>query len=121
MISIRRILRDHRETGSLASLMTLWGFIDERTFLTKAGAVGVVFQLAGVDDECLDHDQRRAVTARFEQALRQLDESFRVYQYLLKDVAKPPPERRHSHPIVNDALGQRTAQFAANFSSKFPA
>ena len=45
------------------SLLALWGFVDETTFLTKAGHVGVVYRLQGVDYECLDHPQRRAIVA----------------------------------------------------------
>ena len=48
----RRILRDYQEAGSLNSLLALWGFVDDHTFLTKAGHVGVVYRLAGVDYEC---------------------------------------------------------------------
>ena len=65
-----RILRDYEDAGSLNSLLALWGFVDDHTFLTKAGHVGVVYRLAGVDYECLDHAQRRDVVHRFEAALR---------------------------------------------------
>src|SRR5258706_160252 len=102
MVRASRILKDFRETGALNSLIALWGFVDDTTFLTKAGAVGVLYRLRGVDFECLDHPQRQAIAHRFEQALRQLDESFRVYQYALNGpapVVTPPP-----HPIpVGDA------------------
>lgn len=119
MVSIRRILRDHRDTGSLASLLSLWGFVDERTFLTKAGAVGVVFRLRPVDDDCLDHAERRAVTLRFEQALRQLDESFRVYQYLFKRPAPALPTSSHVHPLVDEALRLRAGYFASKADALF--
>ena len=88
MVRVSRILKDFRETGALNSLIALWGFVDDTTFLTKAGAVGVLYRLQGVDFECLDHPQRQAIVHGFEQALRQLDESFRVYQYLIK---RPAP------------------------------
>jgi type IV secretory pathway VirB4 component len=78
MVTIRRILKDYRETGSVNSLLALWGFVDDHTFLTKAGAVGVVYRVRGADYECLDHVERQAIARRFEQALRQLDESFRL-------------------------------------------
>ena len=38
MVSVSRILKDYREAGSVNSLIALWGFVDETTFLTKAGA-----------------------------------------------------------------------------------
>ena len=40
MLRIRRILRDYDDAGSLNSLIALWGFVDDYTFLTKAGHVG---------------------------------------------------------------------------------
>ena len=67
MIPITRILKDHRDAGTVSGLLALWGFVDDTTFLTKAGALGQVFRLRGVDFECLDHDERRAVTHRMEQ------------------------------------------------------
>ena len=78
MVKFSRILKDYRDAGAVNSLIALWGFVDDTTFMTKAGAVGQVYRLRGVDFECLDHAERRAITQRFEQALRQLNESFRV-------------------------------------------
>jgi hypothetical protein len=98
MLKIRRILRDYQEAGSLNSLVALWGFVDDETFITKAGHVGVVYRLAGVDYECLDHPQRRDIVHRYEAALRSPDESCRVYQYLIKRTcpevgrARPTPD-----------------------------
>jgi aminopeptidase N len=37
MLRIHRILRDYENAGSLNSLIALWGFVDDHTFLTKAG------------------------------------------------------------------------------------
>ena len=108
MVRISRILKDFRETGALNSLIALWGFVDDTTFLTKAGAVGVLYRLQGVDFECLDHPQRQAIAHRFEQALRQLDESFRVYQYVLKRPAPVVTAAAHPHPVVDEALRRRT-------------
>ena len=31
MVRLARILRDYRESGSLNTLLALWGFVDERT------------------------------------------------------------------------------------------
>jgi hypothetical protein len=119
MVSLKRILKDHREAGSVNGLLALWGFIDDTAFLTKAGAIGVVYRLHGPDDECLDHDERRAVTQRFEQALRQLTESFRIYQYLIKRQARPIPATTHAHPVVREALERRSAYFATKAADLF--
>jgi type IV secretion system protein TrbE len=119
MVRIPRILKDFRETGALNNLIALWGFVDDHTFLTKAGAVGVAYRVKGVDVECLDHPQRQALAHRFEQALRQLDESFRVYQYVIKRPAPPVTAAPHPHPVVHEALARRTAYFAAKADALF--
>ena len=46
VVRLGRILRDYREAGSVNSLLALWGFVDDTTFLTKAGDVGVVYRAA---------------------------------------------------------------------------
>jgi type IV secretory pathway VirB4 component len=70
-------------------LLALWGFVDETTFLTKAGHVGVVYRLRGVDYEGLTHAAAPTLVHRFEAALRLLDEHCRVYQYLVKRTVAP--------------------------------
>jgi type IV secretion/conjugal transfer VirB4 family ATPase len=109
MVPIKRILRDHQQAGSLNGLVAVWGFVDDHTFLTKAGALGVVYRLHARDAECLDHHERRAVAERFEQALKYLDDTYRVYQYCLKRPIAPIVPRHHSHPMVDEALRRRAA------------
>ncbi|MCC7241557.1 MAG: DUF87 domain-containing protein [Acidobacteria bacterium] len=119
MVRTARILKDYREAGTVSGLLALWGFVDEHAFLTKAGALGVVYHLEGADYECLDHLERRTIAHRFERALRQLDESFRVYQYLVKRSAAPIPAEHHSHPVVDRALADRVAHFDARRDTLF--
>ena len=109
MVSIKRILRDYEHAGSVSALVSLWGFADEYAFLTKAGAVGTVFRLHAPDVECLDHDDRRRVTERFEQALKLLDETYRVYIYCLKQPIAPIVASEHKHPMVNEAMRRRAS------------
>ena len=119
MVNMGRVLKDYRETGSLASALALWGFVDEHTFLTKAGAVGVVYRVAGADVECLDHPERQAIARRFEQALRQLDESCRLYEYVIKRPAAPITAADHPHPIVHEALQRRVTYLTARAATLF--
>ena len=108
MVRLRRILRDHQEAGAINSLLALWGFVDDTTFLTKCGHVGVVYHLRGQDAEGLTHAQRRSLVHQFEAALRLLDEHCRVYQYVVKqtvDLFVAPACRR---AIAHEALQRRT-------------
>lgn len=107
MLRLRRIRRDYRDAGSVNSLLALWGFVDDHTFLTKAGHVGMVYHMTGVDAECLTQAQRRDVVHRFEAALRVLDDSCRIYQYLCKRRMEPLPAPSCTHPIVESAIRRR--------------
>src|SRR6187200_2809825 len=107
MVRLNRILRDYREAGSVNGLLALWGFVDDYTFLTKAGHVGLVYRVRGVDYEGLSHPQRQALAHRFEAGLRLLDEHCRVYQYLLKQTVAPFVAETCPQPIANEAIRRR--------------
>jgi type IV secretion system protein VirB4 len=109
MVNVRRILRDYADAGALNSVLAIWGFVDDGTFITKAGDIGVVYRIAGVDYEGCDHPHRRDIVHRFEAAVRQLDERYRVYQYLLKRRVEPFTTGTCPYPIAEDAIRRRTA------------
>ena len=109
MVKIDRILRDYCEAGSVNGLLALWGFVDDGTFLTKAGHLGVVYRLKGIDYEGLSYAQRRTLVHRLEAAVRLLDEPCRLYQYLLKQTTDPIVAAPCTQPIVHEAVHQRAA------------
>lgn len=114
MVPLSRILKDFREAGTLSGLVAVWGFVGDSVFLTKAGAVGIVYRLSPPDSECLDRDTRIATTARVAQVLRQLNEDFRLYVYLLKRPITPPSPATHANPVVRAALNERAAYIATS-------
>jgi type IV secretion system protein VirB4 len=105
--SLARIVNVYRQASALNGLVSLYGFIDDHVFLTKSGDLGVVLALDGVDYECLDHDQREAITHRFEVALRLLDESMHLSQYVLKRNCLLPPHAPVGNPLVDSLLASR--------------
>jgi type IV secretion system protein VirB4 len=107
MVKLSRILRDYQDAGSVNDLLALWGFVDDTTFLTKAGHVGLVYRVRGVDYEGLTHAQRNAVAHRFEAALRLLNEQCRVYQYLLKRIIEPIVAAPCPQPVAHEAIHRR--------------
>ena len=109
MLSIKRIFRDYEDAGSLNSLIAVCGFLDESAFLTKAGHVGLVFRLKGIDYEGLTHAQRAALTHRLEAALRSLDERWRIYQYTIKRTIAPLSAAPCSQPVAHEAIQERVA------------
>jgi hypothetical protein len=121
LIRLDAALRDYREAGSLAARVPLWAFVDRRTFLTKAGSVGVGFQLAGIDAECFDPHDRRSITRRLEQVFRQMDDRMRVYQYLLKRPTAPFSASLHAHAFISEALAARASYLSAKADRLFQA
>jgi len=89
VIRVDRIFRDYLESGALNEQIAIWGFVDASTFLTKAGDVGVVFEMKGPDPTALTHEERQRMTHQFESALRLLNERVRVYQYFIKQQLRP--------------------------------
>ena len=110
MLEPTLVRRAFDEAGALHALLNLYGFVDDRTFLTKSGDLGVVFGVQGVDAECLDPDGRDAVARRFEQALRLLDERFRLYQYVIKRRGVVLPAGPAFTPDVTQLLRPREAE-----------
>jgi type IV secretion system protein VirB4 len=109
MIRVGQIAKEYLEAGAMSSLIGLFGFVDEHTFLTKSGDLGVVFRVPGVDAECLDHAERDHIARRFEGAMRSLDERFRLYQYLIKRDHASIPHRHYDNPVVEKAISNRIA------------
>jgi type IV secretion/conjugal transfer VirB4 family ATPase len=107
MIRVGQIAKEYLEAGAMSSLIGLFGFVDEHTFLTKSGDLGVVFRVPGVDAECLDHVERDQIARRFEGAVRALDERFRIYQYLLKRDHAEIPHRHYENAVVEQAISNR--------------
>ncbi len=119
MIRVGDIVRDYLEAGAVSSLIGLYGFVDEHTFLTKSGDLGVVLRVPGVDAECLDHSERDHIARRFENALRTFDERFRLYQYLLKRDNAALPHRHYDNPVVEQAISNRIAFLTAKSHSLY--
>jgi type IV secretion system protein VirB4 len=119
MVKVSRLLKDYSEAGALNERVAVWGFVDDHTFLTKAGAVGLAFRLAPVDPACLESAAQEAIVRRFEQALRQLDDSCRLYQYLVKRPATVAPPSAHPNWVVHDTLRRRSAFLGERVESLF--
>ncbi|MEZ5289842.1 MAG: hypothetical protein R2745_02055 [Vicinamibacterales bacterium] len=109
MTRTARIFRDYAEAGSLSECLAPWGFVGDGVFLTKAGHVGVVYRIRGVEFDGLTHDERLAVVHRVEAALRLLDERCRVYQYLVKQVTGPFIAATSRRRVAQAALERRAA------------
>jgi type IV secretion/conjugal transfer VirB4 family ATPase len=112
VLNLRRIFKNYSESGALNAHVNLFGFLDENTFLTKTGDVGIVLEVSGVDYECLDDDTIDALTKRLESALRVFDENYRVYQYLFKRNHAAIPHKFYGNPVVDAAIRNRVSYLA---------
>ena len=109
MIRVDRIFRDYRESGALNEQLAIWGFVDDATFLTKAGDVGLVFEMKGPDPTAMTHEERQRTTHQFESALRLLNERVRVYQYFIKQQVKPFSAAEASRAVATESFQRRAA------------
>src|SRR5437764_14775029 len=111
MLRLSKIIKNYKETGALSENVSVYGFLDEHVFLTKAGDLGLVLNVEGVDYECLDHKQTDGLTKRLESALRLLGPQFRVYQLLFKSSRETIPHGTYDNPVVRQAVDDRMAYF----------
>src|SRR5271155_5049050 len=119
MLRLNRIFKNYNETGSLSEQINLYGFIGPQMFLTKCGDVGVIFEVRGVDYECLDDASIDGFTKRLESALKLFDENYRLYQYLFKRNNEAIPYKLYTNPIVNAAIKTRIAYLGTKADTLF--
>jgi type IV secretion system protein VirB4 len=119
MLNLRRVFRNYEEAGSLHAMVNLFGFTGPDVFLTKTGELGIALELRGVDYECLDQPTIDALTKRLESAFRLFDENDRIYQLLFKGNRPSIPFTYCGKPVVDAAIRNRVAYFAAKGESIF--
>ena len=119
MFNLRRLFKNYEETGSFNEQISPQGFIDEHLFLTKAGDLGAVLEVRGVDFECLDGDSVDGFTKRLESALKLFDEKFRVYQYIFRVNNQAIPHKLYGNPVVDTAISNRIAYLASKADKLF--
>jgi type IV secretory pathway VirB4 component len=119
MFNLRRLFKNYKETGSFNEQISPQGFIDEHLFLTKAGDLGAVLEVRGVDFECLDGDSVDGFTKRLESALKLFDEKFRVYQYIFRVNNQAIPHKLYGNPVVDTAIINRIAYLASKADKLF--
>src|SRR3954465_11600601 len=103
MVNLRKFLKPYKDAGALHALFPISRFIDHQVFLTKRNQVGVVLELAGIDDECLAERTGGDYTRQIAADWRCFDERFRMYQYVIKQDHAPIQQREtHSDPAVSE-------------------
>src|SRR5579871_5366879 len=67
--------------GAASSIVPLTRFVSEKIFALKGGGYGVLFAVAGIDQEGLTDQEVEAQSRAIEGALRVLPEGSCLYQY----------------------------------------
>jgi type IV secretion system protein VirB4 len=113
MLRLKRIVKSYEETGALNEHLSVFGFVDEHTFITKAGDLGMVLEVEGVDYESLDRSEIDNLTKRLESAFKLFDPKFRIYQYLFKKNNPPIPHTPVTDEVAGAAIEARLQYFEA--------
>jgi type IV secretion system protein TrbE len=119
MFRLSTARKEHAESGCLNDRINLFGFVDDHTFLTKSGDVGVVLSVHGVDYECVTQAERDQFTKRLESAFKIFDEHCRIYQYLFKRNHAAVPHRLYKNPVVNAAIESRVSHLKSKAESLY--
>lgn len=119
MFRLDQVLKPWKEAAALNDHINLYGFWNERTFLTKSGDLGMVLRLEGVDYESLDHDEQEYAVKRLEAALKSFGHGFHIYQYLIKTSRPDIPFAHYDDPVVEAAIDQRRTFFAAKLDALY--
>ena len=89
----RRSSNPLQDAGACADQIALLRFIDDITFETKLGDLGILLSLSGIDPDCRTDEALHVFTRRYESAMRLFDDRFRIYSYLVKHSGALPPCR----------------------------
>lgn len=109
-----------QDTGACADEIALLRFIDEITFESKLGDLGMILSLSGIDPDCRTDEVLNAFTRRYESAMRLFDDRFRVYSYIVKrSGAKPPYRERYATDAATAAVHRRVRALEAGSSSLY--
>lgn len=85
MFNLKQFLRPSTDAPALTSLFAPHCFVDDNVFVTKTNALCALFEIRGIDDECASDEDLDAQGKRIQNALKQFDESYTLYQYVIKD------------------------------------
>src|SRR5437588_5602563 len=89
----RRSSSPLQDAGSCAEQIALLRFLNDITFETKLGDLGILLSFSGIDPDCRTDEVLNAFTRRYESAMRLFDDRFRVYSYIVKRSGATPPCR----------------------------
>jgi type IV secretion system protein VirB4 len=116
-MNARDLLRHYHRSRPFHHAIPVRYFANDKAFVTRDGACGVVLSLRGVDDECLTAEHLEALSHTLTAAYRLFDERFRLYQYLIKTrLSDLPRKQTYASGHVESVVRDRTAFLAGRLS-----
>jgi type IV secretion system protein VirB4 len=116
----RRSSNPLQGAGACADQIAVLRFIDDTTFETKLGDLGILLTLSGIDPDCRTDEALNAFTRRYESAVRLFDDRFRVYSYIVKrSGAKPPYRESYPNLAATAAVHRRAKALEARAASLY--
>ena len=116
----RRSSSPLQDAGSCAEQIALLRFIDDITFETKLGDLGMLLSLSGIDPDCRTDEALNAFTRRYESAMRLFDDRFRIYSYIVKrSGAMPSCRERYATDVATAAIHRRVKALEARAHSLY--
>jgi type IV secretion system protein TrbE len=97
----RHLLRVEGKRGEVRALFAPAEFVTDQIFLTKQGHLGCLIRIVPIPFESLDDSDVEHKTGRFVAALRNLDSTMRMYQYVMK----------HGDPPLGDRIPSARTEF----------
>ena len=89
MFNLREFLKPSTQAPALNVLFAPHCFVNDNVVMTKTNALCALLEIRGDDDECASDDDLEAQGKRIQNALKQFDESYTLYQYVIKDDGEP--------------------------------
>src|ERR1700712_1222201 len=111
MLNILKMIKPWREAASANAPLSLYGFWNEVTAITKGGDPVMVLSVGGVDYESVDSVEQRHAVRRLESAQKTFGEGFHVYQYLFKTNRPEIPFATYGDDVIDTAIDQRRQFF----------
>jgi type IV secretory pathway VirB4 component len=116
-MNARDLLRHYHRSRPFHRAVPVRYFANDKAFVTRDGACGIVLSLRGVDDECLTAEHLEALSHTLATAYRLFDERFRLYQYLIKTrVPDLPRKQIYASEHVENIVRDRAAFLAGRLS-----
>jgi type IV secretion system protein VirB4 len=98
------------QAGAACSIIPVSRFVGQNAFALKSGGYGVLFALAGIDEEGQTDEQLDFLCRRIEGALRGLPEGACLYQYtLIKSGFEIPRQAQYANPVTEAFVSERLA------------